>query len=89
LDISDNSPRRDLPTWINTLVGNTKKFTDGTYHGREEHKQLYMEEFVYRFNRRRIRSSLVNRLLNTCVQSTPHPFISTRGVQQGVACESL
>ena len=37
--------------WVNTLVGNTKKFIDGTYNGREEYKQLYLEAFMYRFNR--------------------------------------
>ncbi|KJF15513.1 ISXO2-like transposase domain protein [Acidithrix ferrooxidans] len=26
--------------WLNILIGNCKKFIDGTYHGREEHKQL-------------------------------------------------
>ena len=42
---------------INTLAGNMKKFIDGTYHGREEHKQLYVEEFVYRFDGNRTRSA--------------------------------
>ncbi len=26
---------------INTLAGNTKKFIDGTYHGREEHQPKF------------------------------------------------
>ncbi|KJF18134.1 ISXO2-like transposase domain protein [Acidithrix ferrooxidans] len=61
--------------WFNTLIGNCKKFIDGTYHGREERKQLYLEEFVYRFNRRRFGMSLVERLLNTCVFASPHPLL--------------
>ncbi|MHB8191254.1 MAG: IS1595-like element ISAxf1 family transposase, partial [Ferrimicrobium sp.] len=51
-------------------------------------KQLYLEEFMYRFNRRRNRSSLVDRLLNTCALTKEHTFISTRSTKLGMACES-
>ncbi len=40
-----NSQNTELcqDSWIR----NCKKFIDGTYHGREERKQLHLEEFVY------------------------------------------
>lgn len=74
---------------VNTLISNSKMFTDGTNHAREEYKQLYLDEFVYRFNRRRSRSALVDGLLNACAQTEPHPLISAGGVKLGPACESL
>lgn len=48
------------------LTSNLKKFIDGTYHGREQYRQSYLDEFTYRFNRRRGGDKLVERLLNTC-----------------------
>ena len=87
--LSSAESAHEIFKWINTLIGNTKKFIDSTYHKREEYKQLYLEEFMYRFNRRRSRSSLVDRLLNTYALTKEHPFISTRSVKLGMACESL
>ena len=71
--LSSDETAHKVFKWVNTLIGNCKKFIDGTYHGREEHKQLYLEEFVYRFNRRRMGSSLVDRLLITCAEHSTIP----------------
>lgn len=57
--------------WIDTLVSNLKKFIDGTYHGRVQHKQAYLDEFVYRFNRRAAGAGLVQRLLDACAFAKP------------------
>ena len=62
--LSSDETAHEVLEWVDTLISNCKKFIDGTYHGRQEHKQLYLEEFVYRFNRRGMGSSLVDRLLN-------------------------
>ncbi|KJF15750.1 ISXO2-like transposase domain protein [Acidithrix ferrooxidans] len=74
--------------WLNILIGNCKKFIDGTYHGREEHKQLYLEEFAYRFNRRHFEMSLVERLLNTCVFASPHPLLRESDSKMALAYET-
>ncbi|KJF18883.1 ISXO2-like transposase domain protein [Acidithrix ferrooxidans] len=87
--LSSHESAHEVFKWIYTLIGNTKKFIDGTYHGREVYKQLYLEDFIYRFNRRDSRSSLVDRLLNTCALTEEYPFISTRGAKLATACESL
>ncbi len=50
--LSSDENAHEVFKWLDTLVSNLKKFIDGTYHGREEHKQSYLEEFVYRSNRR-------------------------------------
>ncbi len=52
-----------------------KTFIDGTYHGRgRARRQLYLEEFTYRFNRRFFGTRIADQLLVACVASTPHPY---------------
>ena len=58
--------------WINVVISNAKTFMDGPYHGRAR-RQLYLEEFVYRVNRRFFNTQIAERLLVACLQSSPHP----------------
>jgi len=37
----------------------------------EKHLQAYLDEFCFRFNRRRAEGQLFNRLLNACAQLSP------------------
>ena len=61
--------------WINVVISNAKTFIDGTYHGRgRARRQLYFEEFVYRFNRRFFPTRIAERLLVACTESSPHPY---------------
>ena len=69
--LSSDENAHEVFKWVDTLVSNLKKFIDGTYHGREERKQSYLEEFVYRFNRRGKGNGVVERLLNTCALAKP------------------
>src|SRR3954463_13491620 len=40
--------------WIHRVFANAKRWALGVYHGlRERHLQAYLDEFVFRFNRRR------------------------------------
>jgi hypothetical protein len=49
---------------------NAKAFIGGTYHGLDsKHLQAYLSEFCYRFNRRKFKGELFNRLLS-CYSST-------------------
>ena len=49
--------------WINTVISLAKTFIEGTYHGRgRARRQLYLEEFVYRFNRRHRDTGIASRL---------------------------
>lgn len=75
--LSSDENAHEVFKWVNTLTSNLKKFIDGTYHGREQHKQSYLEEFVYRFNRRSMGDRLVERLLNTCALAKPLNAIAT------------
>ena len=42
--------------WVHRAFANLKTWTLGVYHGlRRQHLQSYLDEFVFRFNRRRSR----------------------------------
>ena len=61
--------------WVNVFISNAKAFLDGTYHGRgRARRQLYFEEYSYRYNRRRFGSQLPHRLLVACLGAPPHPY---------------
>lgn len=58
--------------WVHTIIGNLKKFLNGTYHGVSTHYlQEYLDEFCCRFNRRFWEFELPFRLLNACLSQTP------------------
>ena len=53
---------------LHTFISIFKAFIIVTYHGAERvHLQLYLDEFCFRFNRRRYRESMFERLLNAAV----------------------
>jgi transposase-like protein len=53
--------------WSHTLVSNAKAFILGTFHGiAKKHLQDYLDEFCYRFNRRRWEGQLFDRLVTAC-----------------------
>ena len=55
---------------LHRVAGNAKAFILGTYHGLgKRHMQAYLDEFCFRFNRRRAEGQLFNRLLNACANS--------------------
>ena len=61
-----NNP--DHLKWIHVIVSNAKAMITGTYHGLEAiHLQRYLNEFCYRFNRRKFEGQGFFRLLNDCI----------------------
>ena len=57
---------------VHIMIGNMKKFLNGTYHGvSAKYLQEYLDEFCYRFNRRFWECELPLRLLNACLSHTP------------------
>ena len=72
---SDDPDAASVFRWINTVISLAKTFIDGTYHGRgRARRQLYLDEYTYRFNRRHFATRIADRLLIACVQSAPHPY---------------
>lgn len=58
--------------WVHIAIANLKRFLLGTYHGVSGGRlQEYMDEFCYRFNRRRWVLEIPNRLLNACLLHKP------------------
>lgn len=59
--------------WVHIIIANLKRFLLGTFHGavRPHRLQEYLDEFVYRFNRRFWEPQLPNRLLCLCVEHLP------------------
>lgn len=57
--------------WLHTAISNLKALIIGTYHGLDsKHLQAYFNEYCYRFNRRKFKGQLFNRLLNACLGTT-------------------
>lgn len=68
----NKSDPEEFLKWLHILIGNAKTFIDGTYHGLgSRYLQSYLDEFCYRFNRRRFPNELFGRLLNACLSATP------------------
>jgi len=56
--------------WLHTIVSNAKAFIGGTYHGLDlKHLQAYLNEFCYRFNRRKFKGEFFNRLVKCCISN--------------------
>ena len=50
--------------WIHLVFGNLKRWAYGTFHGlREQHLDAYLNEFVFRWNRRRLFQSAMDTML--------------------------
>jgi hypothetical protein len=58
--------------WVHKLISNIRSAIIGTHHGvSAKHMQRYLDEYLYRFNRRWFREQLQLRLLNACVAYHP------------------
>jgi ISXO2-like transposase domain/Transposase zinc-ribbon domain len=62
----------DVLPWIHRVFSNFKTWALGVYHGlRAKHLKTYLDEFVFRFNRRRTRHAGFRSLLNIVTKSPP------------------
>jgi transposase-like protein len=61
-----------LLPWTHRVFSNLKRLALGVYHGfRRRHIQAYLDEFVFRWNRRRHTRSAFDRLLGICLKAQP------------------
>ena len=61
--------------WIHRLFSNLKRWGLGVYHGlRKTNLQHYLDEFVFRFIRRRTRHAAFDTLLGIAVRTAPAPY---------------
>lgn len=60
--------------WVNTIIGNLKTATTGTFHGvSEKYLHHYLAEFEYRFNRRYKLGDMIERLAYVSLRTPPRP----------------
>src|SRR3954471_23938497 len=72
--VGDTPAHLVLP-WIHRVFANAKRWGLGVYHGlRRKHLQAYLDEFVFRFNRRRSPAAAFERLLGLAVALQPAPY---------------
>ena len=58
--------------WIHQMFSNLKGWARGVYHGlRRKYLQTYLDEFVFRFNRRRTRHATFRSLFAIAIRAKP------------------
>lgn len=68
--VFDPKGNPDHLNWLHKIVSNAKAFIAGTFHGLDsKHLQAYLNEFTYRFNRRKFKGEWFSRLLTCCVST--------------------
>src|SRR4051794_13994567 len=69
------TPAHLVLPWVHRVFVNAKRWALGVHHGlREKHLQAYLDEFAFRFNRRRSPQAAFARLLGLAIIIGPHPY---------------
>jgi hypothetical protein len=72
--VGDTPAHLVLP-WVHRVFANAKRWALGVYHGlRPAHLQAYLDEFVFRFNRRRAPHAAFDRLLGLGLTLEPATY---------------
>ncbi len=67
-EVFDRNGNPEHLKWIHIVISNVKAFIAGTYHGLSDvHLQAFLDEFCFRFNRRKWDGQLFVRTLAACV----------------------
>ena len=70
-----DAPAHLVLPWVHRVFANAKRWALGVYHGlREKHLQAYLDEFVFRFNRRRTPHAAFERLLGLSLTLEPATY---------------
>ncbi len=65
----------EILTWVHRVFSNLKRWALGVHHGlRRKHVQRYLDEFVFRWNRRRHRRTSLDSLLGIGLGLTPATY---------------
>jgi transposase-like protein len=66
------TPAHLVLPWVHRVFANARRWAMGVYHGlRPEHLQAYLDEFVFRFNRRHNPAAAFDRLLGLSLTLEP------------------
>lgn len=67
-EIFEHNENPEHLKWIHIVISNAKSFIAGTYHGLSNtHLQAFLDEYCFRFNRRKWDGQLFVRTLSACV----------------------
>ena len=70
-----DAPAHLVLPWTHRVFANAKRWALGVYHGlRRQHLQTYLDEFVFRFNRRRNPAAAFERLLGLSLTLQPATY---------------
>ena len=70
-----DAPAHAVLPWVHRVFANAKRWAMGVYHGlRPAHLQAYLDEFVFRFNRRRDPAGAFERLLGLSLVLEPATY---------------
>jgi ISXO2 transposase-like protein/transposase-like zinc ribbon protein len=70
-----DAPAHLVLPWVHRVFANAKRWALGVYHGlRPDHLQAYLDEFVFRFNRRRTPHAAFERLLGLSLALEPATY---------------
>jgi transposase-like protein len=70
-----DAPAHLVLPWVHRVFANAKRWAMGVYHGlRPAHLQAYLDEFVFRFNRRRTPHAAFERLLGLSLTLQPATY---------------
>lgn len=74
-DVIGSTPAHIVMPWTHRVFSNLKTWALGVYHGlRKKHVQAYLDEFVFRFNRRKNRPEGFATLLKITTQIAPATY---------------
>ncbi len=70
-----DAPAHPVLPWVHRVFASAKRWALGVYHGlRPEHLQAYLDEFVFRFDRRRTPHAAFGRLLGLSLTLEPATY---------------
>jgi hypothetical protein len=70
-----DAPAHQVLPWVHRVFANAERWALGVHHGlRTEHLQGYLDEFVFRFNRRRAPHAAFDRLLGLSLALEPATY---------------
>ncbi len=71
----DRARSTEILPWSHTIFSNLKAWLLGTFRGvSKKHMHRYLDEFIYRFNRRWRETELFGFVLNRAVRGDPFPY---------------
>ena len=72
---TSTAPTINILPWVHRIFSNLKIWALGVYHGlRRKHLQSYLDEFVFRFKRRRTRHAAFRSLLGIAAGHPPFSY---------------